>query len=251
MLRAYRMGGPSTGCYPGPNKSNLSELLWQIKTFHAFLWAGGGIFSDYLIHNIDECCWMKDAWPVQAKAIGGRHYHNDGSDQNFDAYSVEYIFADGARLFLEGRYMVGCFDEFASYAHGTKGSASISATTHTPNSKIYKTQQINNADDLAWAYPRKPQLHYQKEWDDLIDAIRENRSYNEVKRGVEASLVTSMGRMAAHTGKIITFDDMLNSDHEFAPGVDKFTMSSPAPVALNSDGKYPVPVPGMSKREYA
>ena len=95
---------------------------------------------------------------------------------------------------------------------------------------------------MAWQYPRKPELHYQKEWDDLVDAVRENRPYNEVKRGVEASLVTSMGRMAAHTGRIVTYDDMLNSDHEFAPDVAKFTMDSPAPLAKNSDGKYSVPV---------
>ena len=64
---------------------------------------------------------------------------------------------------------------------------------------------------------------YQNEWDDLMDAIVNNKPYNEVKRGVEASLVTSMGRMAAHTGQEITFDEMLNSDHEFAPGIDKLT----------------------------
>jgi predicted dehydrogenase len=253
LLRAYRTGDPSTGCYPGQNKSGLSDLLFQIKTFHAFLWAGGGVFSDYLIHNIDECCWMKDAWPVSAKAIGGRHFHNDGLDQNFDAYSVEYIFADGARLMMEARYMNGCDSEFASYAHGTKGSASLSGPNHVPNVKMYKSQRINTKDDLAWQYPRKAELHYQKEWDDLVDAVRENRPYNEVKRGVEASLVTSMGRMAAHTGKIVTFDDMLNSDHEYAPDVAKFTMDSPAPLAKNSDGKYSVPIPGFLKvlREFA
>ena len=69
---------------------------------------------------------MKDAWPVEAKASGGRHYRGDYVDQNFDSYSVEYTFADGAKLFLEGRTMAGCHDEFASYAHGTKGSAVIS-----------------------------------------------------------------------------------------------------------------------------
>ena len=37
------------------------------------------------------------------------------------------------------------------------------------------------------------------------------------QRGAEASLVTAMGRMAAHTGQVITRDQMLNSDHEFAP----------------------------------
>jgi hypothetical protein len=68
---------------------------------------------------------------------------------------------------------------------------------------------------------------------------------------VEASLVSSMGRMAAHTGQEITFDDMLNCEHEFAPNVDKLAMDSPAPVPCDKDGKYPVPMPGITKsREY-
>jgi hypothetical protein len=72
----------------------------------------------------------------------------------------------------------------------------------------------------------------------------------EVKRGAEASLVTSMGRMAAHTGQVITYDQMLNCDHEFAPGLDKLTMDSPAPLKAGPDGKYPVPNPGKYKYEY-
>ena len=60
-----------------------------------------------------------------------------------------------------------------------------------------------------------------------------------------------MGRMAAHTGQIITFDKMLNSKHELAPSVDKLTMDGPAPVMPDADGKYPVPQPGIViDREY-
>ena len=78
-----------------------------------------------------------------------------------------------------------------------------------------------------------------------------NKPYNEVKRGVEASLMTSMGRMAAHTGRIITFDQMLNCKHEFAPTVDKLTMDGPAPVMADVNGKYPVPQPGIvTDQEY-
>ncbi len=89
------------------------------------------------------------------------------------------------------------------------------------------------------------------EWINLIDAIRNDRPYNEVKRGVEASLVTSMGRMAAHTGKVVTYDDILNSTHEFAPGVATLTMDGPAPVLAGPDGRYPVPMPGLvTDREY-
>ena len=60
-----------------------------------------------------------------------------------------------------------------------------------------------------------------------------------------------MGRMAAHTGQEITFEQMLNCEHEFAPDVDKLTMDSPAPLQADANGKYPVPQPGIvTNREY-
>src|SRR5262249_5842682 len=69
MLRAYRMQGPVGTCFTGPKPADMqSELLYQIKKFHSFLWASGGSYSDFMIHNIDESCWMKDGWPVNAKA---------------------------------------------------------------------------------------------------------------------------------------------------------------------------------------
>ncbi len=64
---------------------------------------------------------MKGAWPVEAKASGGRLYRDGKIDQNFDHYSVEYTFEDGAKLFLEGRNIAGCANEFASYAQGHEG----------------------------------------------------------------------------------------------------------------------------------
>ena len=66
-----------------------------------------------------------------------------------------------------------------------------------------------------------------------------------------ASAVTSMGRMAAHTGQEITLDQFLANDHEFAPGIDLLTSDSPAPLQANEEGKYSVPMPGLvKKREY-
>ena len=104
---------------------------------------------------------------------------------------------------------------------------------------------------MLWAFTQPEPSPYQLEWDDLIAAIRQDQPYNEAKRGAEASLVTSMGRMAAHTGRIITYDEILNLDNEFAPDVDKFTADSPAPVQADATGKYPVPQPGITKkREY-
>ncbi len=104
-------------------------------------------------------------------------------------------------------------------------------------------------DDLVWAFPQPEPNPYQLEWDDLIDAIRKDKPYNEVKRGAEASLVTSMGRMAAHTGQVITFDDMLNCEHEFAPDVDKLAMDGPAPLQVDTvAGHYPLAAAGHPPR---
>ena len=260
-LRAYRMG-QGGGTAP-PRPPGVSEVLYQVQRFHAFLWASGGVFSDYYIHQIDECSWMKGAWPIEAHALGGRHYRGDSVDQNFDVYSVEYEFPDGARLYFDGRNMKGCRNEFASYAHGTKGSAVISTLGHAPGLtriyKGYKIPRVESRQDLplpsdpnvVWAFPQPEKSPYQWEWDDLVEAIRQDKPFNEVERGAQASLVASMGRMAAHTGRIVTYEQILNCPHEFAPEVDKLTPDGPAPLQAGPDGRYPVPQPGiLTDREY-
>ncbi|MCA9102602.1 MAG: Gfo/Idh/MocA family oxidoreductase, partial [Planctomycetales bacterium] len=244
MLRAYRVAGPTGSAEVPPMPAGEDELLYQIANFHGFLFLSGGAVSDFLIHNIDESCWMKNDWPVKAIGFGGRHYRGDNVDQNFDTYSIEYTFADGAKLFVDGRTIPGCYNDFASYAHGSKGLAVISTASHTPaKSRIYKGHN-EDAANLQWAYPQPERNPYQLEWNDIIAAIREDRSYNEVDRGAMASLVTSMGRMAAHTGQEITLDQILNSDHEFAPEIDKVVIGGPSPLPANESGKYPIPLPG-------
>jgi predicted dehydrogenase len=253
MMRAYRMAGrtASESTRPKPD-DEPSELIWQIKRFHSFLWASGGSFSDFLIHNIDECCWMKDAWPVKAQASGGRHYRGNNVDQNFDNYSVEYTFDDGAKLWLYGRTIDGCYGEHSTYVHGTKGSGIVSIGGHMPSKcRLFKNQDMTDS-NVSWAWGKPEPNPYQMEWDDLIAAIREDKPYNETERGTEASLQAVLGRMAAHTGQVISRDDLLKHDHEFAPDVDKLTLDSPAPLVADSDGKYPVPMPGkITDREYA
>lgn len=257
-MRAYRMTGPIGSAFSTKWPGQPSELLWQLRRFHSFIWASGGCFNDFYIHVVDHCCWMKNAWPVKAQALGGRHYRNDPAgnlcvDQNFDSYSVEYTFADGTKLILDGRCVSGCANFYSSYAHGTKGSAVVSkAGDCGAPSSTYKGQSPEKA-SMIWEseVPADQRNPYQNEWNDLIDAIRNDKPFNEVKRGVEASLVSSLGRKAAHTGQEITFDEMLNSEDEYAPGADKFTMDSPAPVRADADGKYPIPMPGIvTKTEY-
>ena len=198
---------------------------------------------------------MKDAWPVKAQAQGGRHYRGEYVDQNFDNYTVEYTFEDGTKLYLHGRNMSGCYGEFSSNAHGTKGYALVSGPGgHGSRARIHKGQSPDS--DIAWMFGQRdgkrpiPETSpYQDEWEHLMDAIRNNKPYNEVDRGVAASVTTSMGRMAAHTGQQITYDQMLNSKHQFAPEVEKLTLDSDSPLLAKTDGTYPTPEPGKKKNQ--
>jgi predicted dehydrogenase len=258
LERGYRMHAPAGYFSSPPKPEGISHLLYQVQRFHSFIWASGGNFSDFYIHHLDHLGWMKNAWPVKAQALGGRHFRQSPEgvtyvDQNFDVYSVEYTYADGTKFYFDGRCMTGCQQIYSSYLHATKGMAIASKNGDCGQpSSIYKSQLPTPA-DMIWESAVSPEERdpYQNEWNDLMDAIRDDKPYNETARGVEASLVASMGRMAAHTGREITWEDILNCKHEMAPGVDKLTLDSPAPLIADANGRYPVPQPGIvTDREY-
>src|SRR3989441_3848104 len=170
------MHGPVGSAFSEKWPGKSSELLWQIQRFHSFLWASGGCFSDFYIHHVDHLCWMKNAWPIKAQALGGRHYRHsaDGKvwiDQNFDSYSVEYTFADGARFIMDGRCNNGCHPIYASYAHGSKGMAVVSKNGDCGMpSSIHKGQSPERG-NMEWEskvkpHDKDPDLN---EWNDLLE----------------------------------------------------------------------------------
>ena len=82
--------------------------------------------------------------------------------------------------------------------------------------------------------------------DDLLDAIRNDKPYNEAERGALASQVCNMGRMAAHTGQRVMWDDALTAA-PLAPDLEKLVgLDGAAPVKANADGSYPSPQPGIT-----
>lgn len=248
-FRGYRSHTPIHNLDLAPGPEGMSELLWQIKRFHSFLWASGGVFSDYCIHHIDEVCMMKGGWPVRADAVGGRHYKGKITDQNFDIYSVEYTFDDGVKFFYENRLMHNCRQQFAVYGQGSKGAFTVSTSGHSPaKSTIYRSQRMAK-DDILWTASQPEPNPYRREWDHFIQAIVADVPYNEAVRGAEASLVTAMGRFSAHVGRPVTFQEMLDSPEDFTAGVEHLTLESSAPIVADAEGRYPVPNPGRSKFE--
>ena len=195
---------------------------------------------------------MKNAWPVKAQALGGRHFRGDYVDQNFDNYAVEYTFDDGTQVLLRRPHDVRALATTCRASCTARRARASSARRATfPASAARSRVRSRIASPSLGRFPQPEQNPYALEWKDLIEAITDDKPYNEVPRAVEASLVTNMGRMAAHTGQEITYDQIVECPHEMAPGVADFTINGPAPVMPDSEGRYPVPTPGVDlEREY-
>lgn len=244
LIRAYRM---DSGYFMGPFAKNENELLWQLSPGHPyqFLWASGGVFIELMIHQIDECFWIKDALPVSAHGVGGRFAGSADCSQNLDSYSIEYTFADGTKALVTGRYTPNCHDDFATFVHGTKCAAKFSGNIHAPHSWLFQDQRIESG-QIAWRAPKETVNPWQAEWDVLLSAIRHNRPHNEARRAALSNLGAIMGRAAVHSGKVITWEEAMASEFTFCANVDGLNANSPAPVQADAQGRYPAPIPGKT-----
>jgi predicted dehydrogenase len=241
LVRAYRMQpvGPLRR-----KPADESELMWQIRNFTKFLWVSGGLFAEMDIHQIDELCWVKDAWPVTAHGIGGRAANSIDNSQNLDSFSAEWTFPDGAKATDVVRYLPNCHNEFATYIHGTKCAAQFSGNIHAGTVRIYKDQRIDN-DNIAWQAPDEQLTPWQAEWHVLLDAIRHDKPHNEARRAALTNLADIMGRAAIHSGKIISWEEAMASDFAFCPGIDTMDYDTPPPLQPDTQGRYQVPIPGQ------
>jgi hypothetical protein len=210
-----------------------------------------------MVHQIDECCWLKDAWPVSAHGVGGRITNSPDYSQNHDSYSIEYTFADGTKAMVVGRYIPKCYNEFATFVHGTKCAAQFSGDIHAPTVHTYNDQRVAR-DNINWNYGYKTdrswstryrgaESPWQEEWNVLLAAIRNDRPHNEAQRAAYSDLAAIMGRAAVHSGKVVTWDEAMASNFQFCPNIDTLNENSPAPVLADAQGRYAPPIPGVWK----
>jgi predicted dehydrogenase len=244
LIRANRLGpGNWLGSQSKPDDSIQDQLNYG--RIHLF-WIGSGHMVDYLIHQIDECCWIKGSWPVSVRGLGGRVPESTDCGQNLDVYSMEYTFEDGTKAFCGFRRINKTEKDFATYIHGTKCAAQFSGNVHAATVHRFKDQRIN-ADNIAWTPTEDEVSPWQYEWNDFIESIRLDRVHNEAKRAAMSDLATLMGRAACHTGQTVTWEEMMKSRFQFCNYLDELDFDSPTPIKPDENGQFEVPVPGKWK----
>lgn len=231
--RVYWNGG---GIWYRNRTEEQTEMAFQCNNWYHFNWLSGDQICEQHIHNLDVGCWLKGEYPVECNGMGGRGQRMDGDatkSQIFDHTFCEYTFADGSKMFSQGRHLKGGWTEVAEFAHGTKGTANVSGSSIS-------------GEGGDWTFDKKNrQQGHQQEQHDLIEALMRGEIYNEGEYGAMSTFTAILGREACYSGKVIKWDELLNKGRELAPGIDDYTIDTAPPTIPGEDGKYPVPVPGV------
>ena len=216
----------------------LSEMEYQMRNWYYFNWLCGDHIVEQHIHNLDVSNWIKGGYPVEANGMGGREVRN-GPDhgQIFDHHFVEFTYEDGSKLMSQCRHIRECWNSVSEHFHGTRGTAQLSHD--------HRYARID-ADD-TWRYRGENPNPYQVEHDELFAAIRAGTPYNEAEYGAKSTMTAIFGRMATYSGKPLRWDDAINSEIRLAPPDQQYGFQATPPIVPDADGKYPVPVPGVTQ----
>jgi len=211
---------------------NQTEMEYQMRNWYYFVWLGGDHIVEQHIHNLDVINWVKNGYPVRCHGLGGRQVRTGKQyGEIFDHHAVEFEYEDGSRCFSQCQHIRGCWTAVSEHVIGTKGKSDIHKYIITGEN--------------AWTRPKSNDKDpYQQEHDDLFDAIKNDKPYNEAERGAMSTLTAIMGRTATYTGIMVERDAVLNSQHALVP--DKYDWNGTPPTLPDADGRYPVAVPGST-----
>ena len=237
---AYREHGP-VGLRP--KSPDVTEMGHQVRNYSCYTWLNGSFILDWLIHNLDVCCWVKDAWPASAQGQGGAK-----------SAMPRISSSTTMRSNTLSRTVRGCLLRAVTspVAGASSATSSMGRRDRQYWVKGFRNRRFSRAhkqsnENLVWRYEGPPCNQYQVEHDLLFEAIRQDKPYNETQRCAYAAMTGILGRMAAESGQEITWDEALASDLVLAPGLEQYTMESEPPVKPDAEGNYPVALPGISK----
>ncbi len=232
-MRAYFN---STGVWVRPRKPDQTEMQYQVRNWYYFNWLCGDHIVEQHVHDLDVMNWIKNDHPVEAQGMGGRQVRV-GKDYGeiFDHHTVEFTYADGTKMFSFCRHIPNCWNGFSEHAHGTKGRASIHG---------YRGGEIlvDGQEPVRW---KRATPGYQPEHDELFAALIAGKPYNEGDYAATSTMTAIMGRMASYSGKIVTWDEAINSTLDMSP--KSYTWDAEPPVEPGEDGLYACAVPGVTK----
>ncbi len=209
-------------------RPGVTDVEWQLRNWYNFAWLSGDGLVEQACHSIDKIAWgMNGVLPRKAVATGGRQFPNNEGNI-FDHIDVFYEFPDGVRAFMAQRQISGCYSDNSDYLLGSTGVGTI---------KNWSDPVITGKESWQYSGGSKEDM-YQVEHNELFAAIRSGKPINDGVWGAHSTLMALMGRMAAYTGKEVSWDEALNSQEKLVP--DDLTWDMKLPIK-------PMAMPGQTK----
>ncbi len=236
----YRLHGP---CRWNP-RDEWTPLQNQLRNYNSFTWMSGTPCVDWMVHNLDICCWSKGMHPTWVQGTGGRQCRTE-KDEMQDYIVCDYEFPDGVKLVMQVRHIANTWSSFRSVIRGTKGMAIVGEGIGEP--KIFKGYRAVN-EDVIWKSEAPRNDSYQEEHNRLAKMIREDLPCEDVEFCLKSNFTGIMGRMAMESGKEVTWDTAWNSTYELCPNLDALDINGPAYIMPDENGNYECPKPGITKR---
>ncbi len=209
---------------PNDRRTEYTDVEWQLRNWYNFTWLSGDGLVEQAVHSVDKIMWaMKDVPPDKAVAVGGRQLPNhDGNI--FDHIEVNYEWADGTRAFMGQRQINNCWGQNADYIIGSKSTGQIGVRA---GGRSRSPVEIVGAQ--PWRYDGPTPDMYQVEHNEMYESIRAGKPINDGIRMATSTLAAIMGRMAAYTGREITWEMALSSQEQLVPDPLEWTMKLPLP----------------------
>ncbi len=207
-----------------------SEMEYQMRNWYYYSWLSGDHIVEQAVHGIDTMAWaMNDVPPERCWGVGGRQVRTEPKYGNiYDHFSVVYEYPDDVRGYHQCRHWANTPARVADFIQGTKGRADVFGKKISGPSK-WRYRADDNAPPLDM---------YQSEHNEMFAALRDGKPINNAEKAASSTLLALMGRMAAYTGEVITWDKAMNSQESLVPA--SFDWNDDLP-------RRPVPVPGVTK----
>jgi predicted dehydrogenase len=208
-------------------KAEWSDVEWQLRNWMNFSWLSGDSFVEQAVHSVDKVGWaFKDADPINCIATGGRQIPAEGGNI-YDHFSAIYEFPNNIYAHVASRQQTNCDNENADYIRGTKGICIIGRGGNP---------YIKGETD--WRFREDDNQMYTQEHIEFFQSIRAGAPVNDGAFMCHSTMLGIMGRMAAYTGKRVTWQQVLNSTDDLAPEDTLKWDSSFTPT--------PMPQPGIT-----
>lgn len=190
-----------------------TDMEYMLRNWGNFTWLSGDHIVEMFIHEVDTLYWHMGRNPVKAMAYGGRQRRTSG-DQ-YDHFSIIYEYDTGIHAHASARQVSGCDNGRTQKIIGTEGYADAGGAIYS------------HKGELIWEYPYPKEGDPDQTWKvndpkvqehvDLVTAIRTGNYLNNSEALVNSTRMVIMGRMAAYTGKDVTWEEILNSNLRLGP----------------------------------